>query len=132
MPTSNTCTKRRQPRAMSGETGETVPKRADEDTGRTRRLVLVGMMGSGKTTVGRLVASRLGVPFADTDEQIETTTGLSVKAMFSTKGEPEFRRLESEVLARLLAAGGPGVIAVGGGAVLDEDNRTRMQREATV
>ncbi len=109
-----------------------MPKPADDDPGRTHRLVLVGMMGSGKTTVGRLVASRLGVPFADTDEEIETSTGLSVKDVFSSLGEPAFRRSESDVLSRLLAPGGPVVIAAGGGAVLDEGNRTRMRREATV
>ena len=90
------------------------------------------MMGSGKTTVGKLVADRLGMAFADSDEEIETSTGLSVQQLFSDIGEPAFRRHEIEVLGRLLDPGGPGVVAAGGGAVLDEVNRTRMRREATV
>ncbi len=109
-----------------------MPNPADDDLREPPRLVLVGMMGAGKTTVGRLVASRLGVSFADCDEQIEARTGLSVQDLFSAKGEPAFRREESEVLASLLEPGGPGVIAAGGGAVLDEVNRSRMRRDATV
>ncbi len=109
-----------------------MPKPRDDDLGGPPRLVLVGMMGSGKTTVGRLVAARLGVEFADCDEQIEARTGLSVKELFSDRGEPAFRRAEREVLASLLEPGGPGVIAAGGGAVLDEANRSRMRRVAKV
>jgi shikimate kinase len=109
-----------------------VPKPADDEPRRPKRLVLVGMMGSGKTTVGRLVADRLGVAFADSDDEIEISTGLTVEELFSDRGEPAFRRHESEVLADLLAPEGPGVVAAGGGAVLDEDNRSRMRREATV
>jgi shikimate kinase len=109
-----------------------MPKSADEQPHRSSRLVLVGMMGSGKTTVGKLVADRLGAVFADSDEEIETSTGLSVERLFAEAGEPAFRRHEIEVLAHLLDPGGPGVVAAGGGAVLDEVNRSRMRREATV
>jgi shikimate kinase len=109
-----------------------MPKPAHEAPRRSSRLVLVGMMGSGKTTVGKLVADRLGVTFADSDSEIESSTGLSVEQLFSDEGEPAFRRHETEVLAHLLEPVGPGVIAAGGGAVLDEANRSRMQREATV
>ncbi len=109
-----------------------MPKPGDDDLGGPPRLVLVGMMGSGKTTVGRLVAARLAVEFADCDEQIELRTGRRVKELFADRGEPAFRREESEVLASLLEAGGPGVIAAGGGAVLDEANRSRMRRDAKV
>ena len=109
-----------------------MPKLADDDPGQAPRLVLVGMMGSGKTTVGRLVASRLGVPFADTDEAIEASTGKSVKELFAVRGEAAFRHEESAALATLLAPDGPGVIAAGGGAVLDQVNRALMRREATV
>jgi shikimate kinase len=112
--------------------GKTVPKQADDEPDQTPRLVLVGMMGSGKTTVGRLVASRLGVQFADTDEVIEASSSHSVKELFGIRGEAAFRREESAALATLLAPGGPGVIAAGGGAVLDEVNRALMRREATV
>ena len=90
------------------------------------------MMGSGKTTVGRLVAHRLGSGFADTDEEVESSTGVSVPEMFARRGEEAFRRAESHALSVLLAADGPCVVAVGGGAVLSEANRQMMQREATV
>jgi shikimate kinase len=90
------------------------------------------MMGSGKTTVGRLVADRLGSGFADTDEEIESRSGSSVQEMFEIQGEEAFRRAETEALGDLLARGGPGVVAVGGGAVLSESNRRTMKREATV
>jgi shikimate kinase len=90
------------------------------------------MMGSGKTTVGRLLAARLGTGFADTDEEVESRAGIAVQEMFTLRGEEAFRRAESEALGILLAHGGPGVVAVGGGAVLSESNRQMMRREATV
>lgn len=78
-------------------------------------IVLVGFMGAGKTTVGRLLADRLGLPFADSDLVIEQRTGRSVRDIFATDGEPAFRVLEQQVIADLLA-GPDAVLALGGGA----------------
>jgi shikimate kinase len=109
-----------------------VSKQADDGSHKTPRFVLVGMMGSGKTTVGSLLADRLGSGFSDTDEEVESIAGVSVQEMFEKSGEAAFRRAESEALATLLAPDGPRVVAAGGGAVLSEANREMMRREATV
>lgn len=93
--------------------------------GGPRRVYLVGFMGCGKSTVGRRVAERLGVPFVDLDDEIERTSGRTVRAIFEGKGEPAFRRLEAEFLeatATLPAA----VVATGGGCFALEDNRRRI------
>ena len=87
----------------------------------SRSLVLVGLSGSGKSTVGRLLASRLSLPFVDTDRQVELRAGMSIAEMFERLGEEEFRRQESEVLIESCA--GQAVVATGGGAVLRADNR---------
>jgi shikimate kinase len=100
--------------------------------GQAPRVVLVGMMGSGKTTVGRLVAARLESSFSDTDEEVEAFAGVSVQQMFERSGEAAFRRAETDALTTVLAPCGPRVVAVGGGAVLSEANREVMRREATV
>jgi shikimate kinase len=87
-------------------------------------IVLVGMMGTGKTTVGRQVSCRLNRPFVDSDEQVELQTGRTVREIFATDGEPAFRAEESEVLRQALAApGGPRVITAAGGVVLDPTHR---------
>jgi len=109
-----------------------VPKQADDYTKSVGRLVLVGMMGSGKTTVGRLVAQRLQVRFCDTDDQVEHQFGQPISSIFETLGEAAFRGAETEVLIAALQHGGPGVIATGGGIVLEEVNRVAMKRDATV
>lgn len=85
-------------------------------------VVLVGAPGAGKSTVGRRVAERLGVPFADTDHLIEEVAGMSVSDIFVTAGEPEFRRLEEDAVAEALRARS-GVLALGGGAVLSDRTR---------
>lgn len=85
-------------------------------------------MGSGKTTVGRRVAKRLGRPFVDADTAIEDHAGRSVREVFATDGEAGFRKLEAEVLEELLSAAEPSVIAAGGGVVVTDTNRTRLQR----
>jgi shikimate kinase len=85
-------------------------------------IVLVGFMGAGKTTVGQLLAARLGLPFADADAVIEQRTGTPVQKIFATQGEPAFRALEHETIASLLT--GPRlVLALGGGAVEHEQTR---------
>jgi shikimate kinase len=89
----------------------------------TRHLVLVGMMGSGKTTVGHRLAERLGRPFVDSDEQVEWRTGRTVRQIFEDDGEAAFRSLESEALAEALGSTEPAVVAAAGGVVLSADNR---------
>ena len=92
-----------------------------------RALVLVGMMGAGKTTVGRRLASRLGLPFFDADVEIEVAhAGMTIPEIFRDYGEPYFRDGEARVIARLLE-GGPCVIATGGGAWMREDTRERIR-----
>jgi len=95
-------------------------------------VVLVGMMGSGKTTVGRRVAAVLGRPFADSDEIIEARTGRSVAEIFAAEGEPAFRTIETDVLGECLDAPEPTVIAAAGGVVLEAENRRRLVEAGTV
>ena len=95
-----------------------------------RPLVLVGLMGAGKTTIGRKLAVRLGLPFIDADHEIERAAGCTVAEIFARYGESEFRTGERRVIARLIA-GPQAVIATGGGAVIDPDTR-RVMRERAV
>jgi shikimate kinase len=90
------------------------------------------MMGSGKTTVGRIVADRLGWAFLDSDDVIEARTGRTVREIFAADGEAVFRRLESDVLAEALALSEPAVIAAAGGTVLADENRRAMREGAAV
>ena len=94
-----------------------------------RSVVLVGMMGAGKSTIGRRLAARLRLPFLDADTEIETAAGMSIPDIFETHGEPHFRDGEARVIARLLD-GGPTVLATGGGAFLREETRKRIRRKA--
>lgn len=87
-----------------------------------RPIVLVGLMGVGKSTVGRRLAARLGLPFVDADEEIEAAAGMSIAEIFEKYGEPYFRDGERRVLARLID-GSPKVIATGGGAFINEQTR---------
>jgi shikimate kinase len=92
---------------------------------RTPGLYLVGFMGSGKTTVGGMVADELGWTFADIDEEIEAEQGTSIARIFEERGEPEFRRIESERLhhrVRQVQRGRPTVLALGGGAFVQKGN----------
>lgn len=91
-----------------------------------RNLVLIGLMGAGKSTVGRLLAERLNRPFADTDAIVEEEAGLSVAEVFAQHGERAFRDLESEAVRRVSALRGQ-VIAVGGGAVSTPGNATQLR-----
>ena len=95
------------------------------------RVVLVGVPGSGKTTVGQLLAERLGVGFRDTDQDVERTEGRSVPDIFVEDGEPYFRSLERAAVATALAEH-DGVLALGGGAVLDEGTRALLVEQPTV
>jgi len=93
---------------------------------RTPGLYLVGFMGSGKTTVGRLLAHRLGWSFFDLDHEIEAAENATIAELFDARGEPEFRRIESEMLrqhVRSIERGRPAVLALGGGAFVDAANR---------
>jgi shikimate kinase len=93
-------------------------------------VVLVGFMGAGKSTVGRLLAARLGVGFADSDAVLTRREGRSPSEIFAADGEAAFRALERAVVAELLARrpGGPGVVALGGGAVQDPGTRALLRR----
>ena len=97
-----------------------------------KRVFLVGMMGAGKTTVGRAVAGQLGWPYLDSDEQVERTTGRTVAEIFETSGEAAFRAEEKRALAEALTSDGPVVVSVAGGAVLDPDNRRRLRQGGLV
>ena len=88
-----------------------------------RHLVLVGLSGSGKSSVGRRVAALLQRPFRDADDEIEERTGRTVREIFATDGEAAFREIEADVMADLLAFSEPSVIAAGGGAVVTESTR---------
>jgi shikimate kinase len=87
-----------------------------------RSVVLVGMMGAGKSSVGRRLSSRLGIPFVDADSEIEAAAGMTIPEIFETHGEPYFRAGEARVIARLLD-GGPQVLATGGGSVMNQQTR---------
>jgi shikimate kinase len=91
-----------------------------------RSLVLVGMMGAGKSSVGRRLATRLGIPFADADAEIEKAAGMSIPDIFASHGEPDFRAGEARVIGRLLD-GGPQVLATGGGAFMNPDTRAAIK-----
>jgi shikimate kinase len=97
-----------------------------------RHLVLIGLMGAGKTTVGRICATRLGRAFVDTDDLVVTTAGMSVDEIFAAQGEPAFRAIERAVVADVCASPTPLVIGTGGGAVLDADNRKALRSAGTV
>jgi shikimate kinase len=96
-----------------------------------RPVVLVGFMGAGKSTVGRLLAARLGTRFADSDDVVAERAGRSVAEIFATEGEETFRGLERAVVAELVApetvAGAAGVVALGGGAVQDRSTRALLR-----
>jgi shikimate kinase len=94
-----------------------------------RTIALVGLMGAGKSTVGRRLSERLGRPFFDSDAEIERAAGLSVSDIFALHGEADFRRGEKQVLKRLLDLP-PHVLATGGGAFLDPDTRALMKVKA--
>jgi shikimate kinase len=96
----------------------------------TRVLVLIGMMGAGKSSIGRRIAARLNLPFVDADVEIEAAhAGLTIPEIFARYGEPYFRDGEVRVIARLLE-GGPSVLATGGGAFMREETQQRIRAKA--
>lgn len=95
-----------------------------------RPIVLVGLMGSGKSSLGRRLAARLGLPFFDADHEIEKAAGLSISEIFARFGEPHFRDGERRVIARLID-GRPKVIATGGGAFMNDETRALILERAT-
>ena len=108
--------------APDGETRDAARSRLDG-----RPLALVGLMGVGKTTVGRQIANLLGLPFTDADEEIERVSRMSVADLFAEFGEGEFRSLERRVLERLVGEAGPHVLATGGGAFVQADTRAVLR-----
>lgn len=95
----------------------------------SRSVVLVGMMGAGKSSIGRRLAQRLGLPFVDADNEIESAAGMTIPEIFEKHGEPYFRAGEARVIARLLDQG-PQVLATGGGAVMDPQTRELIRDKA--
>jgi shikimate kinase len=91
-----------------------------------RSVVLIGMMGVGKSSIGRRLAARLAIPFVDADSEIEKAAGMSISDIFARHGEADFRSGEARVIARLLE-GGPQVLAAGGGAFMNEGTRATIK-----
>ncbi|MBN9029318.1 MAG: shikimate kinase [Rhizobiales bacterium 63-7] len=91
-----------------------------------RNLILVGLMGAGKSSVGKIVASQLGIPFIDTDHEIERVSRMTIPELFARYGEREFRDLETRVIRRLLRQG-PRVVSTGGGAFINERTRQHLK-----
>lgn len=104
-----------------------VPRDSSAPGGRT--IALVGLMGAGKSTVGRRLAARLGLPFADGDDVVEAAAGMSVSDIFASMGEAAFRDGEARVMRRLLE-GPPIVLATGGGAMMNADTRALLKARA--
>jgi len=104
------------------KTAENGPEAAIARALGTRSIVLVGMMGAGKSSVGRRLAARLGLAFVDADAEIESAAGMTIPEIFAKHGEADFRSGEKRVIARLLDSG-PQVLATGGGAIMDQNTR---------
>ena len=105
---------------------ETLREKARAALGK-RNLILVGLMGAGKSSVGRIVATQLGIPFIDTDAEIERVSRMTIPELFATYGEQEFRALEARVIKRILR-GGPRVVSTGGGAFINDRSRRFIKR----
>lgn len=95
----------------------------------SRSIVFVGLMGAGKTAIGRRVAGMLGLPFIDSDHEIEAVSRMTIPELFERYGEPEFRTLEQRVIGRLLE-NGPQVLSTGGGAFMKEETREAIAGHA--
>lgn len=122
------------PEIEMSETSVPVPATASQEAEilaalGTRLIVLVGMMGAGKSTIGRRLAARLNLPFVDADTEIEAAAGMTIPEIFEAHGEPHFRDGEARVIARLLDSG-PKVLATGGGSFMREETRRRIGEKA--
>src|SRR5438132_2604500 len=106
--------------------GNAAPEAAIVTALGVRSVVLVGMMGAGKSSIGRRLAARLSIPFVDADTEIEKAAGMAIAEIFSAHGESYFRSGEARVIARLLE-GGPQVLATGGGAFMNPDTRAAVR-----
>jgi chorismate synthase len=115
-----------------GETPSSATSAAARVPEPPERILLVGMMGAGKSTVGQLLARRLGWAYLDSDRQVEAVTGHTVPEIFAAQGEPAFRALETAVLQEAVGGPDPVVVSVAGGAVLDPANRALIRRSGTV
>ncbi len=93
----------------------------------SRNLILVGLMGAGKSSVGRIVASQLGIPFVDSDAEIERVSRMTITELFEAYGEEEFRALETRVMKRLLKSG-PRVVSTGGGVFINDRTRKHIKK----
>ena len=112
--------------ALGSQTEETPLKAAIIRALGTRSIVLVGMMGAGKSSIGRRLATKLAIPFVDADTAIEEAANMSIEDIFAIHGEPDFRAGEAKVIARLLKSG-PQVLATGGGAFMDAQTRASIR-----
>jgi shikimate kinase len=111
--------------ASTAVPGEMQPEVAISAALGRRSIVLIGMMGSGKSSVGRRLAVKIGIPFVDADAEIEKAAGMSISDIFAERGEAEFRSGEVRVIRRLLQSG-PQVLSTGGGAFMDPDTRAAI------
>jgi shikimate kinase len=105
---------------------EALIERAKAALGR-RNLVFVGLMGAGKSAVGRMTATALGIPFIDSDHEIERVSRMTISDLFAAYGEEEFRALETRVIKRLLNTG-PRVVSTGGGAYINDRSRRHIKK----
>lgn len=112
--------------ALQNDANAAVPVDAIRAALDRRSVVLVGMMGVGKTSIGRRLATRLGIPFVDADAEIEKAAGMSISDIFARHGEADFRSGEARVIARLLDTG-PQVLATGGGAFMNDGTRANIK-----
>lgn len=114
--------------ALQNDANAAIPADAIRTALDRRSVVLVGMMGVGKSSIGRRLAARLGIPFVDADAEIEKAAGMSISDIFARHGEADFRSGEARVIARLLD-GGPQVLATGGGAFMNEATRAAIKNK---
>ncbi len=104
----------------------TLAERAKRSLGK-RNLIFIGLMGAGKSAIGRMTAQALGIPFVDSDHEIERVSRMTISELFAAYGEEEFRALEARVLKRLLRSG-PRVVSTGGGAYINERSRRQIKK----